>query len=177
MPFNVADSHFWGGMAGRNGRSKYYKITMTPCSGGDIVSFYCECLLHLHPQRGREPLFLGFMPSELTKHHQEGFEFKEVPVEEILQGNYNELDPDCANLLRHSFDRMPWRLYVHQPYEAWHKGKACILGDAAHPMTVSYTHPSVPSTALRYSLARSATPIPRGMSGYRRCRSTRHHLL
>ena len=87
--------------------------------------------------------FLGFMPSELTKHHQEGFEFKEVPVEEILQENYKELDPDCANLLRHSIDRMPWRLYVHRPYETWYRGKACILGDAAHPMLVSYTHPPI----------------------------------
>ena len=88
-----------------------------------------------------EVLCPGFMPSELTKHHKEGFEFKEVPVEEILQGNYNELDPDCTNVIRHSNDRMPWRLYVHQPYEAWYEGKVCILGDAAHPMMVSYTHP------------------------------------
>jgi len=89
------------------------------------------------------PLSIGFMPSELTKHHQEGFEFKEVPVDEILQGNYDELDRDCVNLLRNSVDRMPWRLYVHQPYEHWYKGKACILGDAAHPMMVSCIHASI----------------------------------
>ena len=88
------------------------------------------------------------MPSELTKHHQEGFEFKQVPVEEILQENYKELDPDCANLLRYSIDRMPWRLYVHRPYEGWYKGKACILGDAAHPMLVSYAHSSIPRITL-----------------------------
>lgn len=29
---------------------------------------------------------------------------------------------------------MPWRLYVHQPYERFQRGKACIMGDAAHPM-------------------------------------------
>lgn len=107
---------YWGGMVTKSGRSKFYKIVMTPCSGGDIVSFYC------------------FMPSELTNHHEEGFEFKEVPVDEVLQGNYGELDPNCADLLRNSYDRMPWRLYVHQPYEYWHKGKTCLLGDAAHPM-------------------------------------------
>lgn len=83
------------------------------------------------------------MPSELTNHHEEGFEFKEVPVEEMLQGDYGQLDPDCANLLRNSYDRMPWRLYVHQPYEYWHKGKVCLLGDAAHPMMVSNTHLSI----------------------------------
>ncbi|KAF9641810.1 hypothetical protein BDM02DRAFT_3273686 [Thelephora ganbajun] len=117
---------FWGGMPAENGRSKYYKIVMTSCSGGDIVSFYC------------------FMPSELTKHHQEGFEFKEVPAEEILQGDYQELDPDCVNLLKNSIERMPWRLYIHRPYEHWYKGKACLLGDAAHPMMVSDARRPVP---------------------------------
>ncbi|KAK7471025.1 hypothetical protein VKT23_002440 [Stygiomarasmius scandens] len=107
---------FWGGMPGSNGRSKYYKIVMSPCSDAEIVSFYC------------------FMPTELTKHHEEGFTFAEVPVSDILAGKYDELDPDCVNLLKHSVDRMPWRLYVHQPYSHWFKGKACILGDAAHPM-------------------------------------------
>jgi salicylate hydroxylase len=89
------------------------------------------------PDATAELLPSGFMPSELTTHHQEGFEFKEVPVEEIIQGNYNELDPNCVKLLRHSADRMPWRMYVHKPYEYWHKGRACIMGDAAHPMLVS----------------------------------------
>ena len=95
------------------------------------------------------------MPSESTNHHQEGFKFEEVPVEEILRGNYSELDPDCANLLKRSVDRMPWRMYVHEPYEHWHKGKACIMGDAAHPMLVSYAHPSVPPRASLYSAANS----------------------
>ncbi|KAK1227945.1 hypothetical protein PQX77_009047 [Marasmius sp. AFHP31] len=107
---------FWGGMAGKNGRSKYYKIVMSPCSGGDIVSFYC------------------FMPTELTHHREEGFTFAEAPVKDILVGRYDELDPDCVNLLKNSIDRMPWRLYIHQPYTSWFKGKACLLGDAAHPM-------------------------------------------
>ncbi|EEB88624.1 hypothetical protein MPER_13451, partial [Moniliophthora perniciosa FA553] len=56
---------FWDGMEGKNRdgvRSKYYKIVMSPCSGGETVSFYC------------------FMPTELTKHHEEGFAFEEVPV-------------------------------------------------------------------------------------------------
>jgi len=153
-------------MAGKNGRSKYYKIVMSPCSGGDIVSFYCMSPLCPNPQGAIvKLLFLGFMPSELTKHHLEGFEFKEVPVEEILQESYKELDPDCANLLRHSIDRMPWRLYVHQPYEAWHKGKACILGDAAHPMLVS--SPTRPLHELRPdTVVQPAASITRGMSSH-----------
>ena len=101
------------------------------------MSFYCGSSLIFIPDGIAESPPSGFMPSELTNHHQEGFEFKEVPVEEILQGNYNQLDPDCLQLLRHSVDRMPWRLYVHQPYDHWHKGNVCITGDAAHPMMAS----------------------------------------
>ena len=59
---------------------------------------------------------LGFMPTELTHHREEGFVFSEAPVEDILVGRYDELDPDCVNLLKNSIDRMPWRLYIHQPY-------------------------------------------------------------
>lgn len=57
------------------------------------------------------------MPTELTKHHEEGFTFAEVPVSDVIAGKYDELDPDCVNLLKNSVDRMPWRLYVHQPYD------------------------------------------------------------
>lgn len=108
--------HYWGGMEGKSGRSKFYKIVMSPCSSYEIISFYC------------------FMPTEMTKHHEEGFVFEETPIEDILIGRYNELDPDCVALLKHSVDRMPWRLYKHEPYPNWYKHRACILGDAAHPM-------------------------------------------
>lgn len=106
---------FWGGFE-KGDLNRYYKIVMSPCSGGDIVSFYC------------------FMPTELTNHTQEGFQFAEVPVSDMMAGLYSRLDPKCQDLLKHSIDRMPWRLYVHQPYPSWHKGKVCLLGDAAHPM-------------------------------------------
>ncbi|KAJ7229020.1 salicylate hydroxylase, partial [Mycena pura] len=116
VPLRVFTNQYWGGVAGKNGRSKYYKIVMSPCRGGEVVSFYC------------------FMPTELTSHLGEGFVWDEVPVSDILVGKYDTLDPDCVALLKHSFDRMPWRLYVHQPYSHWFRDKACILGDAAHPM-------------------------------------------
>ena len=88
---------FWGGFPTPD-QSQYYKIVMSPCSGGDIVSFYC------------------FMPTELTSHHEEGFVFKEVPPEDILAGRYDKLDPKCRALIQNSVERKPWRLYVHQPY-------------------------------------------------------------
>ncbi|KAF5333577.1 hypothetical protein D9611_002290 [Ephemerocybe angulata] len=107
---------FWGGSEGKNGRSKYYKIVMAPCSNGEVVSFYC------------------FMPTELTNHREEGFTFKEAPVSDILQGRYSDLDPECLALLKNSRERMPWRLYVHQAYTHWINKRTCLLGDAAHPM-------------------------------------------
>jgi salicylate hydroxylase len=56
------------------------------------------------------------MPTEMTNHTEEGFMFKEAPVEDILKGAYADLDPNCRDLLLNSVERMPWRLYVHQPY-------------------------------------------------------------
>jgi salicylate hydroxylase len=56
------------------------------------------------------------MPTELTNHREEGFTFQEAPVSDILQGRYSDLDPECVALLKNSKERMPWRLYVHQPY-------------------------------------------------------------
>ncbi|GAA5999691.1 uncharacterized protein JCM10292_003699 [Rhodotorula paludigena] len=106
---------FWGGYPAPN-LSMYYKIVMSPCSGGDLVSFYC------------------FMPTELTNHTEEGFTFAEVPPSDILKAQYSELDPAARALIENSIDRMPWRLYIHQPYSHWIKGRICILGDAAHPM-------------------------------------------
>ncbi|WRT70062.1 uncharacterized protein IL334_007056 [Kwoniella shivajii] len=106
---------FWGGYT-KEGLSQYYKIVMSPCAGEEIVSFYC------------------FMPTEMTNHTKEGFQFAEVPVEEMIKGDYSRLDPQCIGLLENSVDRMPWRLYVHQPYSHWTRGRVGVLGDAAHPM-------------------------------------------
>jgi salicylate hydroxylase len=68
------------------------------CTSSKIVSFYC------------------FMPTEMTNHFEEGFVFAEVPVSDLLVGKYDTLDPQCVDLIKHSIDRMPWRLYEHQPY-------------------------------------------------------------
>lgn len=88
-------------------------------------------------------------------------------MSDILKGRYDTLDPDCVALLKNSIERMPWRLYIHQPYEVrlvvfgttakgtdssasqhWVKGKACILGDGGHP---SMPHQSVSSLSRRSS--------------------------
>lgn len=91
---------------------------MTPCHGTDVVSFYCQSIARFASCCLRSlALFSGFMPTELTEHHQEGFTFAEAPVADILKGKYDELDPDAVALIKNSIERMPWRLYVHQPYE------------------------------------------------------------
>ena len=105
---------YWGGQE-RNGIHKYFKLVLAGCSNNQLLSFY------------------NFFPSELSNHHKEGFVVQEVSVEDLL-APYTELDPKVKQLLANSIDRMPWRLWIHQPYSHWTKGKALILGDAAHPM-------------------------------------------
>ncbi|TRM64901.1 hypothetical protein BD626DRAFT_567760 [Schizophyllum amplum] len=109
---------YWNGFEQHEDVNKYFKIVMSPCAGGDIVSFYC------------------FMPTEYAAQHtSEGFTFKEVDVEEMLVGAYaDKLEKNVVDLLKASIDRMPWRLYVHDEYPYWSKGPATLLGDAAHPM-------------------------------------------
>lgn len=55
------------------------------------------------------------MPAHLTTQRKEGFRYEEVTVEEMIK-NYGDLDPKVLAMLENSFDRMPWRLYVHQEY-------------------------------------------------------------
>lgn len=94
-------------------------------------------------------LFLGLMPTGLEKHHQEGFESKDVPVKEVLQEKFSELDPDCANLIRHSVDRMPWRFYVHAGTRAG-----------------QYASWVAPHTRLWWIVSSHPSPAARSRTGY-----------
>jgi salicylate hydroxylase len=98
---------FWGGI-GSN------KIVYSPCRGGEINSFYC------------------FFPTEQSNHHTESW--RETATVKQLLAPFPDLDPDFLALLGNSEDIKPWRLFVHQPYPHWQAGRACIMGDAAHPM-------------------------------------------
>lgn len=102
---------YWGGQ-GKN------KIVLSPCkvsqNGPEILSYYC------------------FFPREKGTFGDEGWNY-EASVEELL-APYPDLDEKVLAHLRNSEDIRPWRLWVHEPYEYWAKGKACIMGDAAHPM-------------------------------------------
>ena len=76
------------------------------------------------------------MSSQRDKSPQrkEGYRNAEVPVEELTAPFKGILDDRLISLIDHSFDRMPWQMYVHEPYSHWSRGRVCILGDAAHPM-------------------------------------------
>ncbi|KAK6587513.1 hypothetical protein PZA11_000803 [Diplocarpon coronariae] len=98
---------YWGGQ-------DIYKIVFSPCREGELHSFYC------------------FFPAHMARNPGEGWNHS-IPVEELLQP-FESLDPDLLALFKNSTDIKPWRLFVHQPYPHWQKGRTCILGDAAHPM-------------------------------------------
>ncbi|KAJ3464827.1 hypothetical protein MRS44_009613 [Fusarium solani] len=44
------------------------------------------------------------------------------------------LDPKLITLFLNAEDIKMWRLYNHDPYPYWTKGRCTLLGDAAHPM-------------------------------------------
>ncbi|CAI7660361.1 unnamed protein product [Penicillium bialowiezense] len=98
---------FWGGF-GIN------KIVMSPCSNGDVVSCYC------------------FYPASHNNVRDDGWSIAASPQE--LVDTFPDLDPRMKTLMLNAEDIKMWRLYKHQPYPYWVKGKVCLLGDAAHPM-------------------------------------------
>ncbi|PYI25856.1 salicylate hydroxylase [Aspergillus indologenus CBS 114.80] len=98
---------YWGGI-GIN------KIVLSPCSDGDVVSCYC------------------FYPAEHNNLREDGWNISATP--EQLVATFPGLDERMQRLLLNAEDIKMWRLYRHQPYPYWVKGKVCLLGDAAHPM-------------------------------------------
>ncbi|ORY25836.1 hypothetical protein BCR39DRAFT_485094 [Naematelia encephala] len=105
---------YWGGLESED-INKYLKIVMSPCNGGEVISFYT------------------FFPAELARTKKEGFVVDDISIEE-LTAPFGQLDPDCLLALKHSVDRKPWRLYVHAPLTKWTEKKVALLGDACHAM-------------------------------------------
>ncbi|KAJ5609845.1 hypothetical protein N7528_009111 [Penicillium herquei] len=102
---------YWGGFG-------IDKIVMSPCSNGEVVSCYC------------------FFPSSKTLpdagETQNAWALSTTP--EQLVETFPDLDPRMKKLMLNAEDIKIWRLYRHDPYPFWVKGKVCLLGDAAHPM-------------------------------------------
>lgn len=102
---------YWGG------HHHWNKIVLSPCNGGSLLSYYC------------------FFPREKGDFASQKWD-AESTVDELV-APYPDLDKQVLDHLKIGIEVRPWRLWVHQPYEWWQKGVACVLGDAAHPVSSS----------------------------------------
>ncbi len=100
---------YWGGA------DTHFKIVLSPCNGGSLLSYYC------------------FFPRVFRDYSSQSWDAK-ATVEELVS-KFPDLDEQVKAHLRIGKDVAPWRLWVHQPYSHWAKGVACIMGDAAHPVS------------------------------------------
>ncbi|PON28722.1 hypothetical protein TGAM01_v202569 [Trichoderma gamsii] len=140
---------FWGG----NGIDK---VVMSPCSNHQVVSCYC------------------FYPAEKNNLKEDGWNISYTG--ENLAAAFPDLDERLRTLFRNAEDVKMWRLYNHEPYPYWVRGRCCLLGDAAHPMmpdqsqgacmaledagalgilfSTKYAHLSIPEKLQLYELER-----------------------
>jgi len=98
---------FWGGYG-------ISKIVMSACSNNQVVSCYC------------------FYPAEYNDLKEDGWNISTTG--ENLVRTFPGLDSNLCKLFLHASDIKMWRLYIHEPYPYWTKGRVALLGDAAHPM-------------------------------------------
>lgn len=98
---------FWGGYG-------ISKIVLSACSDNNVVSCYC------------------FYPAELNDVREDGWNLSARP--DTLVATFPGLDPKLHTLFLNAEDIKMWRLYNHEPYPYWVKGRVALLGDAAHPM-------------------------------------------
>lgn len=148
---------FWGG-------DGIEKIVFSPCRDGEVQSFYC------------------FFPIEKAASPGEGWSLK-ISMEEFLNPFEATLDPELIKIFKNSEDIKPWRLFVHQPYTHWQKGRTCIMGDAAHPMMPDQSQGACQSLedaaaigiifSPKYDFAGSKEDIERGLKLYEQVRKPR----
>ncbi|KAF4964261.1 hypothetical protein FSARC_7815 [Fusarium sarcochroum] len=98
---------FWGG-------DSKTKIVLSACSENNVVSCYC------------------FYPAEKNDQTEDGWNISTTG--ENLVSTFPGLDPRLIKLFLNAEDIKMWRLYNHDPYPYWSKGRCTLLGDAAHPM-------------------------------------------
>lgn len=110
VDYSVNDAiEYWGGY------TNHYKIVLSPCNGGKLLSYYC------------------FFPREAGDLRAMTWD-QEATLEELL-APYDDLDRNVFKHLEISYEIRPWRLWLHEPYPLWQNGVACIMGDAAHPVS------------------------------------------
>jgi salicylate hydroxylase len=97
---------FWGGFG-------IDKIVMSACHSGDVISCYC------------------FYPTAHNGLDKDGWNIGATPQE--LIDTFPDLDERVKLLFSHAEDIKMWRLYIHEEYPYWVKGRVGLMGDAAHP--------------------------------------------
>lgn len=98
---------FWGGEG-------ITKIVMSPCSDNNVISCYC------------------FYPAAKNDQTEDGWNISTTG--ERLVETFPGLDERVKKIFLNAEDIKMWRLYNHDPYPHWVKGRCALLGDAAHPM-------------------------------------------
>ncbi len=98
---------FWGGMG-------IDRIVAGPAKDGEILCCY------------------ALYPAAKNDLREDGWNISATPQQ--LLDTFPDLDPEVRKIFLHAEDIKQWRLYVHPEYPYWHKGRVCLLGDAAHPM-------------------------------------------
>ncbi|KAH8669862.1 hypothetical protein BGZ61DRAFT_364013 [Ilyonectria robusta] len=98
---------FWGGFG-------IDKIVLSSCSDNNVVSCYC------------------FYPASKNDLKDDGWNI--ATTGENLVATFPDLDEKLKTLFLNADDIKMWRLYNHEPYPYWVKGRCALLGDAAHPM-------------------------------------------
>jgi salicylate hydroxylase len=98
---------FWGGFG-------IDKIVLSACHDNEVVSCYC------------------FYPASHNGLNKDGWNIGATPEE--LCDTFPNLDPRVRKLFQNAEDIKMWRLYIHEEYPYWVKGRVALLGDAAHPM-------------------------------------------
>lgn len=98
---------FWGGEG-------IDKIVISPCSNGDLISFYC------------------FYPASYNNLRADGWD-NDATSQNLLD-TFPKLDPEIRRMFEKAYDIKQWRLYVHEEYSTWTKDNVTLMSDAAHPM-------------------------------------------
>lgn len=105
---------YWGGYESPDTADCHYKIVLSPCNGGKLLSYYC------------------FFPREAGDFQNQSWD-EAATLEELL-APYPTLDRQVFKHLEIGYEIRPWRLWKHDPYPFWQKGLVAIIGDAAHPV-------------------------------------------
>lgn len=99
---------YWGGY------NTHFKIVLSPCNGGKLLSYYC------------------FFPREEGDLRGQTWD-QEASLDELL-APYPDLDRQVFKHLEIGYEIRPWRLWLHEPYPLWTEGTVALMGDAAHPV-------------------------------------------